>query len=39
MKMDLSGDAFLIFRSEEDRKIKVIYRRDDGDYGVIEVES
>lgn len=39
MKMDLSGDAFLIFRSEEDRRIKVIYRRRDNDYGVIEVES
>lgn len=39
MKMDLSGDAFLIFRSEEDRKLKVIYKRKEGNYGVIEIES
>ncbi|HEY4832208.1 MAG TPA: ribosome-associated translation inhibitor RaiA [Waddliaceae bacterium] len=39
MKMELSGDAFLIFRSEEDRKLKVIYRRKDGNFGVIEVEA
>ena len=35
MKLDLSGDAFLIYRSEETRNIKVIYRRKDGDFGVI----
>lgn len=36
MKMDLSGDHFLVFRSEEEQKIKVIYRREeDGHYGVI----
>jgi putative sigma-54 modulation protein len=37
-EMDLSGDLFMIFRSEEDRKIKVIYRRQDGNYGIIETE-
>ncbi len=35
VKMELSGDNFLIFRSEEDRKLKVIYRRSDGNYGMI----
>lgn len=39
MKMDLSNDAFLIYRSEETMKIRVIYRRNDGDFGVIEPES
>lgn len=39
MKMELSGDSFLIYRGEEDRKIKVIYRRKDGDFGVIQAES
>lgn len=39
LKMDLSGDRFLVYRSEEDRKLKVIYRKDDGNYGVIEVEA
>lgn len=35
MKMDLSGDHFLVYRSEEDQKLKVIYRRKDGNYGLI----
>lgn len=35
-KMELSGFAFLIFRDESDRKLRVIYRRGDGDYGIIE---
>jgi len=39
MKMELSGDTFMIFKAEEDQKIKVIYRRNDENYGVIEVES
>lgn len=38
MKMELSGDTFLIYRGEEDQKIKVIYRRDDGNYGIIKPE-
>ncbi|HEY2811632.1 MAG TPA: ribosome-associated translation inhibitor RaiA [Rhabdochlamydiaceae bacterium] len=35
MKMELSNDQFLLFRAEEDRKLKVIYRRTDGNYGLI----
>ncbi|HUD01177.1 MAG TPA: ribosome-associated translation inhibitor RaiA [Rhabdochlamydiaceae bacterium] len=35
MKMELSDDPFMIFRGEEDRKLKVIYRRNDGNYGLI----
>lgn len=35
MKMELSDDPFMIFRGEEDRKLKVIYRRNDGNYGMI----
>ncbi|MES2122630.1 MAG: ribosome-associated translation inhibitor RaiA [Chlamydiota bacterium] len=38
MKMDLSGDQFLIFRSEEDQKLKVLYVRTDGNYGLIQPE-
>jgi putative sigma-54 modulation protein len=38
MKMDLSGDAFLIFRCEEDQKLRVMYRRTDGNYGLIQPE-
>ncbi len=38
MKMDLSGDQFLIFRAEEDQKLKVLYRRNDGNYGLMQPE-
>ena len=36
MKMELSGDHFLVYRCEIDRKIKIIYRRNDGNYGIIQ---
>ena len=35
MKMELSDDGFMLFRCEEDKKLKVIYRRKDGHYGLI----
>lgn len=38
VKMELSGDPFMIFRSEEDRKLHVIYRREDGNYGITHPE-
>lgn len=38
MKMELSGDFFKVYRSEEDQKLKVIYRRNDENYGIMEVE-
>lgn len=38
VKMDACQDAFMIFRNEEDMKVKVIFRRDDGDYGIIDPE-
>lgn len=37
MKMDLSNDSFLIYRCEETQQLRVMYRRKDGDYGVIEL--
>jgi putative sigma-54 modulation protein len=36
MKMDLSGDPFLVYRALEDGAIRVIFRRKDGNYGVVE---
>lgn len=39
MKMDLSGDDFLVFYNEADRKINVIYRREDDDYGILMAEG
>lgn len=38
MKMELSGDGFMVYRGEEDQKLKVIYRRKDGNYGIIKTE-
>lgn len=38
MKMELSGDVFLIYRGQEDNKLKVIYRRKDDNFGIIQVE-
>lgn len=38
MKMELSEDLFMVFKGEEDQKIKVIYRREDGNFGIIEPE-
>jgi putative sigma-54 modulation protein len=35
MKMELSDDDFLLFKGEEDQKLKLIYRRPDGNYGLI----
>lgn len=38
MKMELSGDTFLPYRSEEDLKLKVIYRRKDDNFAIMEIE-
>jgi putative sigma-54 modulation protein len=40
MKMELSSDPFLLFRDEADGdKLKLIYRREDENYGVIQAEG
>lgn len=38
MKMEITDDLLLIFRSEEDQKVKVIYRRPDSNYGLVQVQ-
>ncbi|MBD3267708.1 ribosome-associated translation inhibitor RaiA [bacterium] len=38
MQMDLVNQDFLVFLDAESEKIKVIYRRKDGDYGLVEPE-
>jgi len=38
IKMEIGGEPFLIFRGEEDQKIKVIYRRADENYGIVQVQ-
>jgi putative sigma-54 modulation protein len=39
MKIELSDDHFMVYRAEEDQKIKVIYVRRDQSLGIIEVEG
>lgn len=36
MKLELSSNPFLLYICEEDRNLKLIYRRKDGNYGIIE---
>ncbi len=38
MKMELSEHPFLIYKDEVDQKIKVLYRRTDGNYGLVQPE-
>lgn len=38
MKMEISDEPFLIYRSEEDQKLKVIYRRQDQNYGLVMIQ-
>lgn len=39
MKMELSRDQFMLFRSEKDHRLKVIFRKSDGNYGIIQPEG
>lgn len=38
MKMELSQEPVMVFRGEADRRLKVIWRMEDGNYGIIEPE-
>lgn len=39
MRMDLSGEPLMVYRSELTQKLQVIYRREDGNYGIIRPEG
>ena len=36
LQMDLLGHGFFVFEEEESGQICVVYRRTDGQYGIIE---
>jgi putative sigma-54 modulation protein len=36
MMLDDSADSFLVFRNADDQKVSVIYKRKDGNYGLIQ---
>ena len=38
MKMEITDDPFIIYRAEEDQKLKVIYRREDRNYGLVQIQ-
>jgi putative sigma-54 modulation protein len=38
IKMDFSSAPVMVYRCDKDRKLKVIYRRADGNYGVVQPE-
>lgn len=38
MKMEITDEPFLIYRSEEDQKLRVIYRREDLNYGLVQIQ-
>jgi putative sigma-54 modulation protein len=39
MQLDLANSDFLVFTNAKTRNINVIYRRKDGNFGLIEPES
>lgn len=38
MQMELIGHSFFVYRDTETDTISIVYRRNDGDYGLIETE-
>lgn len=38
MQMELIGHSFFVYRDTETDSISIVYRRNDGDYGLIETE-
>lgn len=39
MQMNMMHNSFLVFRNQETGQVNVVYRRDDGTYGLIEPDS
>jgi hypothetical protein len=39
VQLNLLGDAFLVFRTEPDGRVAVVYKREDGSYGLIETPA
>lgn len=39
MQMELIGHSFFVYRDAESDSISIVYRRNDGDYGLIETDD
>ena len=38
LQMELLGHEFFAYRNEETKEVNILYRRKDGDYGVLEIK-
>ena len=38
LQMELIGHEFFAFRNEETHEVNVLYKRADGDYGILEIK-
>jgi len=38
LQMELLGHEFFAYKNEETKEVNILYRRKDGDYGVLEVK-
>ena len=39
LQLELVGHDFFVFRNDESNEVNVVYRRNDGGYGLIEPQS
>jgi len=39
VQLNLVGEAFLVFRTDTDGRVAVVYKREDGSYGLIETPA
>jgi len=39
VQLNLLGDSFLVFRTDGDGRVAVVYKREDGSYGLIETPA
>ena len=39
LQLDLLGSTFFVFQNAKDHSINIVYRRDDGNVGLIEARA
>jgi putative sigma-54 modulation protein len=39
LQLELVGHDFFVFQNDESGEVNVLYRRNDGDYGLIEPQT
>lgn len=38
LQMELLGHEFFAYKNEETNEVNIIYKRKDGDYGILEIK-